>query len=831
MVSTFHRKTHSFEEFDAELAVRSKDYVAQGEITFSSTTSFRRKMKSVRGLRFRPIIPAIIGVSLGFALSMFYIPVVEQQCLYDLEESQVLILGHQQASLSAGLRESRGEEGNSEPIVHATVAPKVSHFSYGLRPFYVASELGHRDKLLVGILTTEENIDSLVLAINNTWAPLLPKVIFFTPYSRDVEFYEKYNKVLGLPIVQLADVEEDTLSKTKLSFRMLKYMHEHYGNNFEWFMRVEDSLYLKPDKLVEFLNSVNSSKDMYIGRPGSFEENGVQFGEDIYSHKRYCLGGTGAILSRSTLSKLVPHLDNCFEDTITEQEDVELGRCIYKNIGLQCTWSYEVSEFFYHFAKADEASVMSLIKERRMLHAITMHPVADPVVMYKIHRYLTELELNKTFVETRTLQNAIKDMLPYLPDGVPEKKPTWPIGFRQPFKPTSRFEVLQWEYFTDTSSYGFSEVNPKVLLKGDYKKDVDDVKETAIKMLSREYNSAERSFRLINGYRRVDPRRGAEYILDIGIRKTASHEQEDIQRRVHLLRPYTKVESIHMPTAIEQRGIHLVLPVKRGEIKLLEEFFQMYHKVCLQTGENVVLLTVFINVKDDESADETTSEKFAEGKALITRYKQKYTWAQLPWIQIGVKQTSLTLLMDIVTMKLPPNALIFLTTLGVEFNVNFLNRCRVNALSGEQVFFPIPYAYYDPKIVYRQTKIPDVIPIHRDTGHWAQGPRNMACFDNKDYKKIRVDSDDFLRESNPKDRELMKIFASSPLHVFQAVDIDLRKHYQLMTCDPHLNEIEYNKCLTFKAEGMASRSQLALLMFEMERKNQENGATEVRQLL
>lgn len=67
-------------------------------------------------------------------------------------------------------------------------------------------------------------------------------------------------------------------------------------------------------------------------------------------------------------------------------------------------------------------------------------------------------------------------------------------------------------------------------MKGDYKKDVDDVKETAKKMLSREYNSAERSFRLINGYRRVDPRRGAEYILDIGIRKTASHEQEDIQR-------------------------------------------------------------------------------------------------------------------------------------------------------------------------------------------------------------------------------------------------------------------------------------------------------------
>ena len=70
---------------------------------------------------------------------------------------------------------------------------------------------------------------------------------------------------------------------------------------------------------------------------------------------------------------------------------------------------------------------------------------------------------------------------------------------------------------------------------------------------------------------------------------------------------------------------------------------------------------------------------------FVTRYKQKYTWAQLPWIQIGVKHSSLTLIMDIVAMKLPANALIFLTGLGVEFNVNFLNRCRVNALSGEQV--------------------------------------------------------------------------------------------------------------------------------------------------
>ena len=69
----------------------------------------------------------------------------------------------------------------------------------------------------------------------------------------------------------------------------------------------------------------------------------------------------------------------------------------------------------------------------------------------------------------------------------------------------------------------------------------------------------------------------------------------------------------------------------------------------------------------------------------------------------------------------------------------------------------MPYAYYDPNIVYRQTKIPDVIPIHKDTGRWAQGERDMACFDNKDYKDIRIVSNDFLKEDTLQTRDLMQV--------------------------------------------------------------------------
>lgn len=86
-------------------------------------------------------------------------------------------------------------------VVYNIVLLKVIYFSYGLWLFYVVSEFGYRDKLFVGILIIEENIDLLVFVVNNIWGFLLLKIIFFILFLRDVDFLEKYNKVLGLLIV------------------------------------------------------------------------------------------------------------------------------------------------------------------------------------------------------------------------------------------------------------------------------------------------------------------------------------------------------------------------------------------------------------------------------------------------------------------------------------------------------------------------------------------------------------------------------------------------------------------------------------------------------
>jgi chondroitin sulfate synthase len=54
------------------------------------------------------------------------------------------------------------------------------------------------------------------------------------------------------------------------------------------------------------------------------------------------MGGPGVIMSRSVLKKLAPHLEHCLNNMVSTHEDVELGRCVRKHVGVTCTWAFEV---------------------------------------------------------------------------------------------------------------------------------------------------------------------------------------------------------------------------------------------------------------------------------------------------------------------------------------------------------------------------------------------------------------------------------------------------------------------------------------------------------
>ena len=89
----------------------------------------------------------------------------------------------------------------------------------------------------------------------------------------------------------------------------MRYVHDHYINQFEWFLRLDDDAYVNVDKLTSILRRLDSNNSFYIGSPGFGRDNDDFIEEDMV----YCMGGPGVVFSRKTLSYLSPKLGECLK--------------------------------------------------------------------------------------------------------------------------------------------------------------------------------------------------------------------------------------------------------------------------------------------------------------------------------------------------------------------------------------------------------------------------------------------------------------------------------------------------------------------------------------
>lgn len=63
-------------------------------------------------------------------------------------------------------------------------------------------------------------------------------------------------------------------------------------------------------------------------------------------------------------------------------------------------------------------AVREWLEKPSMGKEVSLSPMFSAKLMYYIHQYYTELELNKTFQETKEIQEKVKSLLPFLPDGM-----------------------------------------------------------------------------------------------------------------------------------------------------------------------------------------------------------------------------------------------------------------------------------------------------------------------------------------------------------------------------------------------------------------------------
>jgi glycoprotein-N-acetylgalactosamine 3-beta-galactosyltransferase len=148
-------------------------------------------------------------------------------------------------------------------------------------------------------------------AVNATWVPRCNGHLFTMATKQSAPDILAFKN-------QSTETTNDLMLKTVTE---IKYVYEHYLNDFDWFFKADDDTYVVMENLRYLLSHYDASKPAYIG-----------FLFKLFVEQGYMSGGAGFVLSRAGLRDLVekglPH-PNCTTDgPNNKDDDVEIGKCI-----------------------------------------------------------------------------------------------------------------------------------------------------------------------------------------------------------------------------------------------------------------------------------------------------------------------------------------------------------------------------------------------------------------------------------------------------------------------------------------------------------------------
>jgi hypothetical protein len=233
-------------------------------------------------LKSRYILSILVGLTLGFALSLACLPLMSicENSLSILTEPFYLHLSNNESFF---LREKfdpfriLNRHGRSiadvtlvdygskdyEPRIHPLQQPSAvksnninktivtsthpSNAGKVQRPRYIADELGIRDKVLVAVLTETNRLNTFALFHNQTLQHYVNRLLFFI--DDDVQDFPK-----GMQVVAIHD------KRTYLKpFYVLKYLAEKMSKSYDWFLLVPDNTYIRGFKV----NSINDEREVF----------------------------------------------------------------------------------------------------------------------------------------------------------------------------------------------------------------------------------------------------------------------------------------------------------------------------------------------------------------------------------------------------------------------------------------------------------------------------------------------------------------------------------------------------------------------------------------
>lgn len=189
----------------------------------------------------------IIGLSIGLGLGMISVPIDTND--YDSKTEQLIYYSNDQDDLD-----------EYEPKININGKPRQAQKvpKTLVRPRYYSTELGIREKLFVGVITSQQYLHSRDIAINKTIAHIVDKVRYFISIPEGTK-----------PNVTLPGIVGFTDTRSILKpFHALKYIIDNYLENYDYYLLIKDTSYVNARKLVESVAKISRSQSIHMGVHG-----------------------------------------------------------------------------------------------------------------------------------------------------------------------------------------------------------------------------------------------------------------------------------------------------------------------------------------------------------------------------------------------------------------------------------------------------------------------------------------------------------------------------------------------------------------------------------
>ncbi|CAD6190874.1 unnamed protein product [Caenorhabditis auriculariae] len=640
-----------------------------------------------------------------------------------------------------------------------------------------------RGLMLVAIMTAARYVDTRAYNVWKTWAQHVPgKVLFFVAEGTESIHPE-------MPLIRLKGVD-DTYPPQKKSFAMVKWLAENMADEYDWFLRGDDDLYIRGEELAQFLRSIDSSRAHVIGQAGL--GNTAEYGLlALGSTDNYCMGGPGVVMSRATLLKVSPHLETCLQHLLTSHEDVELGRCIRKHVGVACTWNYEMQKLFHN----NQRSIKELKDTEELKAAITLHPIKDPAVMRAVHLTNREIKLQEARSKRVSLASELSS----------SKKPTLVR-----LMPNRTSDLTPWEYMNNNKIlFCANRPNcPRHTADASVRADISTT-------ITREFNANARQrgrnlqFQSLQyGYMRVEPRFGVDYVLDmiLWFKKFRPPHRTTLSVRRHAYVQQTFGPLKTLPEAkmranlrlnsslVEDTSIHMIMPL-RGRAEIFARFATHLKNVCQRSNgeDNNVSLLIVLYSSEDEARNRETIE-FLRASSIPVKV-----------LEMGDAAFSRGIALMQGAAMLPHNALLFFTDVDMLFTCDALHRIRLNTILNAQVYFPIVFSEFSPESWSENDRLlADAFHYGRRRGYFRHFGYGLAAMYKADLMAIGGFNTK-IEGWGKEDVDLFeKVIAYGKLRVIRSPEPGLVHIYHPIHCPETMKKEQLDMCRGSKAASLAS---------------------------